>query len=110
MRYFAKLLKNKMFLCSRDIQIGDKDIHTGIMQDYGEEIVKEVKFQHQLDFMHCVSEVNETELFKIIGEISPGAIWVKEGDEFDEREVEQRYRDEDSRYYKIKCPQCNTFH
>lgn len=115
---YSNLKKLKLFLCSRDIQIGDKDIHTGIMQDYGEEIVKEVKYQHQLDFMRGVSEANKTEIFKVIGEPSPKAIWVEEGMEFDEDEAKKSYMITNdpsnpscgNHWYRFKCPTCGTFH
>lgn len=66
--------KVKLFLCSRDIQVGDKCI--------------------ALDGLYIVPQ-SESDLaiskeeghFKVIGEISPDATWVKEGDEFDEDEI-----------------------
>jgi hypothetical protein len=61
----------KLFLCSRDIQVGDKV--RGL--DGSEEIIM-TEGDKQLLF--------DGNIFKVIGEISPDATWVKEGDEFDE--------------------------
>ena len=55
----------KLFLCSRDIQVGDKVIDSIDGKEY------EVK-----------SGFLPPEMVKAIGEISPEAKWVKEGDEF----------------------------
>lgn len=57
--------KVKLFLCSRDIQVGDKVIDSIDGKEY------EVK-----------SGFLPPEMVKVIGEISPEAKWVKEGDEF----------------------------
>lgn len=57
--------KVKLFLCSRDIQVGDKVIDSIDGKEY------EVK-----------SGFLPPEMVKAIGEISPEAKWVKEGDEF----------------------------
>lgn len=57
----------KLFLCSRDIQVGDKVIDSIDGKEY------EVK-----------SGFLPPEMVKVIGEISSEATWVKEGDEFDE--------------------------
>ena len=71
--------KVKLFLCSRDIQVGDNARSVG---------------SPNLD-----SIINDTDLmlqetyncfFKVIGEISSKATWVKEGDEFDKEEVRKK--------------------
>ena len=79
--------KTKLVLCSRDIKVGDKDVYTGILQSEGPEIVKELKDESQLRFMRGVAEANGVSLYKVIGEISPEATWVKEGMEFEESEL-----------------------
>ena len=63
--------KVQLFLCSRDIQVGDKVLD----EDYCEWIVVESDLK------------NLNPLTKVIGQISPQATWVKAGDEFDEDEV-----------------------
>lgn len=60
----------KLFLCSRDIKVGDK-----VRSD------KEPHIEYELNDGN-----NRALLFKVIGEISPEATWVKEGDDFDEDE------------------------
>ena len=63
--------KMKLFLCSRDIQVGDTFHSFSGMS----ELKWDGKFQLHPDD------------FKVIGEISNEATWVKEGDEFDESEI-----------------------
>jgi hypothetical protein len=121
----------KLFLCSRDIQVGDK-FRTDIFD--GESTCTGVKD----GFVYNGSSVRVSigNCFKVVGEVSPKAIWVKEGMEFDEEEI---YRDVlikdtfDNEYYhyhpkgnepfnlgttdklihdiiKIKCPTCGRNH
>lgn len=116
--------KVKLFLCSRDIQVGDT-----VRDKTGKEFIftKDVA-----KFPKCYDLV-----YKVIGEVSPEAmIFVKEGMEFDEYEEwwysikfknfffkyiegdinREEYNDslkrEENvkRYIKLKCSQCNTFH
>lgn len=65
--------KVKFFLCSRDIQVGDNVVIDGgaflnIEQD-------------------DIAFAKSNNGYRIIGEISPEATWVKEGDKFSEAEV-----------------------
>lgn len=82
--------KVKLFLCSRDIQVGDKykyidetdnnSIHEGLANII-EVREDEVVFDNKT-FLY------KREVIKVIGKISPNTTWVKEGDEFDENQVE----------------------
>lgn len=106
-----KAPKVKLFLCSRDIQVGDKFRHYLIdpkkscelrkpVHDFNklakeEDIcakVEDGKVWWSRDSPYVTQRVNYATAiegtFKVIGEISPNAIWVKEGDEFDESEVQ----------------------
>jgi hypothetical protein len=66
----------KLFLCSRDIQIGDKYFRHGSDEEYTSTPLGESsRGSHGLWSMGT---------YKVIGEISSEATWVKEGDEFDE--------------------------
>jgi hypothetical protein len=120
--------KVKLFLCSRDIQVGDRvwNQHSG----YGE--VKEIDEENQYlgvkyEAEDCECEEDFEYIVKVIGEISPEATWVKEGDEFDESQFIRygllqmgknrvRCNDEmDQRYltgYEVstQCPTCKKFH
>lgn len=50
-------------------------------------------------------------VIKVIGEISPDAIWVKEGDEFEEDEVNIiQLPISKLNHVEIKCPTCGRFH
>jgi len=112
-----KWKKVKLFLCSRDIQIGDEyynSIGYKVDHTWDEEAIQDFK-----DF--------PDNIFKVIGEISEDAIWVKEGDEFDE--YKSLFRDEDGNIWKdkygagkmgypgelfeicrVRCPTCKQFH
>lgn len=94
--------KLKLFLCSRNIQVGDKvewipfntssDVHSAIVDDGN------------------LYHINKLNPFKILGEISPDATWVKEGDEFEEDEIEYwPLKGGTVPAYKIKGP-CGHFH
>ena len=87
----------RLFLCSRDIQVGDKfrklsnseieftasKVEMGSGENY---FPKEMLVWHTEDQLSWWLKLSET--FKVIGEISPEATYVKEGDEFDEEEIE----------------------
>lgn len=75
--------KVKLFLCSRDIQVGDK-----VLDKNGKEWETA---ELQKDFFDNKKQALESGLYKVIGEISPEATWVKEGDEFDEEDVQIKY-------------------
>lgn len=119
----TNLKKVKLFLCSRDIRVGDKVKHL-----IGKEVEvykinkNEVLIQDGVNIVHVL----KGDLFKVIGEISPNAKWVKEGDEFDKEELccylkagfntgsldnELPFTEEDSSrlYYGIKGS-CGHFH
>jgi len=92
----------KLFLCSRDIKHGDK------YHDYAGSPV----FTHDED-----DPMLDKDCFKIIGEISPNATWVKEGDEFDEEDLDKMSLegiksgyDMSKRVIQIKCLICGAFH
>lgn len=110
--------KVKLFLCSKDIQVGDKFFDERFL---GEEF--EVESECHLH------KLTDGKRFKIIGEISPNATWVKEGDEFDEEDIFMTYVDDAGTVWKntevgaltgytgeftprcmLKCPTCKTFH
>lgn len=70
----------KLFLCSRDIKVGDKVFYDGtdemFKNTYPENVVAKVKNEEHKNYLKDKFYV------KLIGEVSPEAIWVKEGDEF----------------------------
>lgn len=97
-----KYKKVKLFLCSRDIQVGDKPIYMPSGQYHTVSGITEL----------MLPEVKELGLFKIIGEISTEATWAKEGDGFDESQVEYWTSSIDNHanpFLKIKGP-CGHFH
>ena len=124
----GKITPVKLFLCSRDIQVGD----TVIALD-GKPIVP----QSESDLAISKAEIH----YKVIGEVSSEALtWVKDGDEFDEENLTVRTESEwggselhhnnpaatslesELKCYRalaggsgtvtvaIKCPHCKHFH
>lgn len=121
----------KLFLCSRDIGIGDKFYrkytkavgHTPEMECIGMDTTGTVLYSEGInDDIYNPKDL----CFKIIGEISPGAIWVKEGDEFDFHQIDAVPFLEGEEYgpdsaalspeldwewvIRIQCPTCKKFH
>lgn len=101
--YLDQLKKVKLFLCSRDrIQIGDEyctktgkhiciNISKGIGDNYfPKEMLVWCKGDNQINLWSPISEC-----VKVIGEISSEAIWVKDGDEFNEYQVR--------RFTRVEC-------
>lgn len=86
--FLGKLLRNdtgwdmyetlKLFLCSTDIHVDD-DIYDNVAGLKG-------------PYKATENSGKAYECFKIIGEISPAATWIKEGDEFDGKDVKVLFR------------------
>ncbi len=119
--------KFKAFICSRDIQVGDKiyvyydsKSHRWNNGFYFVTSVKDrIEAYKEGTPKDNISSIHKDNPIKIVGEISPDAIWVKEGDEFNEDELEKTdefsglyhsvYKGERLQRYKIKGP-CGHFH
>lgn len=104
-----EMKKAQLFLCSRDIQIGDKvdNIHSPTPGAICTEVYSnEYKKESETDWDGIISWVDPTfsddpednkfaaysqfkHWFKVIGPISSEAKWVKGGDEFDESEIKK---------------------
>ena len=86
--------KVQLFLCSRDIKVGDK-VSNGrnefVVERIGGDIIMWDKTFRDEGFLgpgYLYKQCKASECFKVIGEISPNALsFVKEGDEFDERDI-----------------------
>lgn len=74
-------IKAKLFLCSRIIQVGDELIDSS-------GFTRIVESEDHLSKLTVL--ISSGEVGKKIGEISPDAKWVKEGDEFDRAEWEHK--------------------
>jgi len=104
--------KVKLFLCSRDINYKDKFF----FKDNPTEMIN--KGGLDSDDRYWVSDgetlYSKGECFKVIGEISPEAIWVKEGDEFEQNQIKINYPptllSSNNTMITIKCSQRNSFH
>lgn len=83
-----KFRKVKLFLCSRNIQVGDK-----VLDEEFEEwtVAKSYEKPNYFRFEHKTENPCYSDSFpnpiKVIGEISSQATWVKEGDEFEEDQI-----------------------
>lgn len=113
-----KITKVKLFLCSRDIQVGDK-VNEGVIVDSIEMGSGENHYPKELIVWHVNKDDNSIkywlklkDCFKVIGEISSDAIWVKEGDEFEEEEIHRRFapREWPTGTVALRCSTCKTFH
>jgi hypothetical protein len=98
----------KLFLCSRDIQVGDSvfcpDGNNPTKEWTVIESVGDATASNQIS-IHLIPKG----AYKVIGEISPDATWVKEGDEFSEyRWIWEPGEDMDTEYLtderKAKLP------
>ena len=81
---FYEIEKVKLFLCSRDIQVGDK-----VFEVYSDDGTLSSPYEWTLDIHENNSKYIEegNVVFKVIGEIYPEVTFVKEGDEFSDDEV-----------------------
>lgn len=109
--------KAQLFLCSRDIQVGDIVWPKYLVFEDGSEGRPEGNWMH-------LSAITSGS-FKVIGVMSSFATYVKEGDEFDQHEIqrfgrsyqkdgnktaeETPYKSQYYDYYLIKGP-CGHFH
>lgn len=105
-RWDKLLQKVKLFLCSRDIEVGDMFIY--VPPDGEGKELTQIATENTIEALKTIT----FPYWKVIGEISPEARWVKEGDEFNEDEVtEPMFNDVGSHkaYCFIKGP-CGHFH
>lgn len=79
--YRGYVKKVKLFLCSRDIQVGDTLFHIPTYK------YVECKYESVLNKMKEKEFLEK--YIKVVGEISPEAVWVKEGDTFNNDEIKQ---------------------
>lgn len=130
---FEMCKKVKLFLCSRDIQVGDIILHDNNLEARLTATKSTIELIRQ---RQDPSWVNPQPSFKVIGEVSPETLeWVTEGMEFEEDQVLCRYKHrsfpdmdftsnhsmqkedwdekEEEKYacvVEIKCPTCKYFH
>ncbi len=110
--------KVKLFLCTSEIKVGDSYFWSQNLSEI--RIAKSIEngfvsTGQEATSMHTpVTNGN----FKVLGEVSPEAVWVTDRMEFNEHEV--RLMNDLSHslgnppkaitYYRILCPTCKTFH
>lgn len=93
--------KVKLFLCSRDIKVGDELTYIG---SDGSVVESKLKYIDHVGVVHYLGDPdgvkydhtewemengywwNDRMAYKVLGEVSPNAIWVKEWMEFDEKD------------------------
>lgn len=109
--------KLKLFLCSRDIKVGDKYWYIDVTENnkIHKGISNIIEVAPEPDGHLAVMFDNNTflwieEVFKVVGEISLDALsYVKEGDEFDEDDVYSFSHNKTNKIYSIKGS-CGHFH
>ena len=89
-----KIAGGVLIICSRDIQVGDKVIHNNPINKvlYNTELTVSEILPSGSYRMKEGGIFFNSELIKVVGEISEDASWVKEGDEFDQEEIEEFYQ------------------
>lgn len=134
----GKFQKMGLFLCSRDIKVGDEILiikHSTSSEVLDKRIVEGYKEEFDAFRIKDGGYIGRSISIKPIGEISKDAIWVKEGDEFEDDEINKQFYDdsgsEDSEWFnwcplhteedwretpenwkriQIKCLTCKNFH
>lgn len=104
-----------LFLCSRDIKVGDKirspqsgNGRTGFVYSSNDISKEFTVVGNDTDRAWITEEkkyLDKHASFKVIGLISPEATWVKEGDEFDEDEIQIIFM----KNYKCLCEKPNIY-
>ncbi len=106
--------KVKLFLCSRDIQLGDKYFKEGDEFLHTEETKELVSYMSIFNTNQGEKQVpshslHSMPIYKVMGEISPEANWVMEGDEFEENQIKHWCNNNDVGL-TVFCSQCNPVH
>lgn len=90
----------KLFVCCQDIKIGQLFYHSSDLLT--SILVTDTNIDHLRSRIEHEKETRNNKIdyfFTVMGQISPEAIWVKEGDEFEEDEIKLVNRD----FYKCIC-------
>lgn len=123
----------KLFLCTSEIKLGDEVIHNEITST---PVTVDNIVKGSVWFQETPGKYAVRDCYKVIGEVSPEAVWVTEGMEFDEEQIQgigcYKKHPMDSIYFedlesftkfftehpsikyrpviKFECPTCKTFH
>ena len=115
--------KIKFFAVTQDIETGD--------EVFGDDVIEEPFNDGWGEFFRCIVlekrektfflstgkksgltkfETKHDNCYKILGELSPNAAWVKEGDEI-KGEIDLQSGTRPAGYlFRVLCPTCNTYH
>ena len=124
-KYFSKMMGGRMFLCSRNISSGDKNVYVGpdaidlhkkglrfdvvsveiLEGGYKHAVVKYTAHPSMPSVVGTEREWPGDNIWKIVGLLSEKANWIKEYDCFTEEEIHKTGFD-----IEIKCPTCGMFH
>lgn len=111
----------KPFAVTQDIKVGDEITYTGKTRKLPPIKTVNIGMVEMGSLVQGVSKIIVTEehikrgignnFYKVLGEISSGAIWVEDGNEYDMRLgkyfILRQYKAD---LYYVKCSQCNTYH
>lgn len=97
-----------LFLCSRDIKVGDKVTWFPFDPEYGPRVISN---QQDIELVLNSEKEMTTHGYKVIGLISPEATWVTEGMEFDVDDLMKmvEYQPDPHDFWAIKCPHCGSY-
>lgn len=103
---------SRLFLCSREIANGDKVLYFDLKGNTTNEEHTVEGVLSSTGYIATDKTKDWTDLYcpperfgKIIGPISEEALWVKDGDEFDENEVKVIYKNQ----YQCLCEKPNVY-
>lgn len=135
-KYFVKNIaddptkETKLFVCTNEgLEIGDEIYGTregGWVTVHKGEFIRKHKEKNYFFIQENGTEFMCYNCFKVVGQISGGAIWIQEGDQLEQSDirlvgipkqvVEEEdgsttlYGDSNNIGVVIKCPTCKTFH
>lgn len=109
--------KVKLFFCEYTIEIGDKCFYQSKKTPKWNGFCKIIEKANQFNNDYYAIELGDTrtgayysELIKVISEVSPEAIWVKDGDEFIDNDIKYgTYRKFDKNCSVLECPKDEWF-
>lgn len=97
----------KLFAVTQDIEVGDEiKVFTpsgNILDETVERIDGLAVYCKDVEHPFPIQDSG-----RVLGELSPNATWVKDGDEIEVMEKSNGMEKE--KYLVVKCPTCNTFH
>jgi len=102
----------KLFVVTQDIEPKD-EVWNSLDKQFN---IVEREAEDGFWLVQVPAPIHKKELFKVLGEISPHAIWARNGEEIEGRLgslIELGWANKpytEKEYFLVKCSQCNTYH